>query len=451
MGCFLACFGSSKDHSHRRRRRHLNHVSSAVDPNPSNHYKLTGVKSTPSFKQGDLEKPTSLIEDSGFKTEEQPISNKRVQLEGQLSSGTRKKVTFDSNITVYERVSVDEFAENVPDDGKEAGNDVVGDKVKPSNLASASEEGSSSSSLDCYRYQNCRESDDEDEELDHEQGDFEVNEDDENGDDYGDYDEFCYEDSDDECYSKDVRKESSPVSFSSLESRTESSESCMVNSEINDQKSGFQAQDGGKKTLGSDCNARDRSCYVNTVLNPVENTAQWKFLKSKGTGVLKLQKENLSSQEEQPWQLVGKDSSLEQSSVKLNTKSNEPKHDQEVRVDASLSNWLVSSEKTPTEKSKTAGLKAIVSETSASSHGSNSLLSEEDRPILGALTVEEFKQFSASSTTKRSPSRNPADTPLIGTAGANWINTSPVEGCGSASSFKGIPNTTSKYREVFIK
>ncbi|PWA85238.1 hypothetical protein CTI12_AA151270 [Artemisia annua] len=68
-------------------------------------------------------------------------------------------------------------------------------------------------------------------------------------------------------------------------------------------------------------NARDENGYILSILNPVENLDQWKALKSKGTTKplsLNLQKENLPEKKNQI---------------------------QETAVDASLSNWLISSEK----------------------------------------------------------------------------------------------------------
>ncbi|XP_039032610.1 uncharacterized protein LOC120167764, partial [Hibiscus syriacus] len=87
---------------------------------------------------------------------------------------------------------------------------------------------------------------------------------------------------------------------------------------------------------------------VHPVLKPVENLDQWKAVKSKGSTPLKLQKENLSLE-------------------------------QEVSVDASLSNWLSSRETTPAKKSSTF-----------------EAYTPENRLILGALTVEEINKYSAS-------------------------------------------------------
>ncbi|GJY36805.1 eisosome protein SEG2-like protein [Tanacetum coccineum] len=71
----------------------------------------------------------------------------------------------------------------------------------------------------------------------------------------------------------------------------------------------------------SNRNARDENGYILSILNPVENLDQWKALKSKGTTKplsVNLQKENLPQEKNQT---------------------------QETAVDASLSNWLISSEK----------------------------------------------------------------------------------------------------------
>ncbi|KAG6724418.1 hypothetical protein I3842_03G258400 [Carya illinoinensis] len=100
------------------------------------------------------------------------------------------------------------------------------------------------------------------------------------------------------------------------------------------------------------------------------------------------------------------------------------KLNQEITVDASLSNWLVSFETTPVNETSTNCLNTISPEKSML-QGSNSSGHQEDRPILGALTM-----------------------PIIGTVGTYWShNTVPAKDSGSASSYKGIPNTTIKYRE----
>ena len=106
-----------------------------------------------------------------------------------------------------------------------------------------------------------------------------------------------------------------------------------------------------------------------------------------------------------------------------------------------------SNETTPVNKSSPVSVNTATPERSAS-QGSNSF---QDRPILGALTVEELRQFSASSSPRKSPSRSPDEIPLIGTVGTYWSHAGPAKDSGSAASYKGIPNTTSKYREVHVK
>ena len=120
---------------------------------------------------------------------------------------------------------------------------------------------------------------------------------------------------------------------------------------------------------------------------------------------------------------------------------------EEVSVGASLSNWLSSTETTPVKKSST--FDASSPERSMS-QGSNLLRSPDDRPILGALTLKEIKKLSASSSPGRSPCsrRSPDEMPIIGTVGTYWGHVSTTKDSGSATSFKGIPNTTSRYRGI---
>ncbi|KAF8037317.1 hypothetical protein BT93_B0278 [Corymbia citriodora subsp. variegata] len=130
---------------------------------------------------------------------------------------------------------------------------------------------------------------------------------------------------------------------------------------------------------------------------------------------------------------------LKEVSFSFKAKPNETKKStQEVPVDASLSNWLPSSVTTPIEK------KSVMT------------LDLPKRPILGALTVEELRHYSAKSSPRKSPSGSPDKMPIIGTVGTYWSQSDSVgNSCLSSnskyifntSSFEGIPNTTSKYRE----
>ncbi|XP_078427788.1 uncharacterized protein LOC144700213 isoform X2 [Wolffia australiana] len=127
--------------------------------------------------------------------------------------------------------------------------------------------------------------------------------------------------------------------------------------------------------------ARDRKDYVLSVLNPVENLSQWKSVAKAGY------------------------SDPQKSPRKDNNNNNT------IRIDASLSNWLPSRD-----------------------NQENSPCDNKERPILGALTVEDLKNSPKSSPLPRkSPSRfSPDEISLLGKPDC---------------AIKGIPNTSSKYRE----
>lgn len=330
------------------------------------------------------------------------LSESRGKNEEPLCLNTRKKVTFNTNVTTYEHVQVYDSTESLLEKNEKG---ETFPKSSQTQFHSGSPDGSdiskSGSYPPNYRYGNCVESDDEVEVSDYE--------DEDEDDDDGLEDEEDYDDEDeDRIICREVWCESIPVP--TTESRIPSS--------VTDK-------------VGSNSNARDRSAYVVPVLNPVENLTQWKALKSKGTPPAKPfnvnhQKENSS----------------------LNSTPFAPKNrNQETAVDASLSNWLVSSEKN-TPNDKRVGCNNPEIEPVSSGKGLSKGSTIEDRPILGALTEEELKQFSTSSCTPRkSPSRNPDEMAIIGSVGSYWSHTDSAKSLSSNSSYKGIPNTTSKYRE----
>ncbi|KAF2292694.1 hypothetical protein GH714_026766 [Hevea brasiliensis] len=227
--------------------------------------------------------------------------------EKQLTLGARKKVTFDSSVTTYEHVSVEESVE----------------------FSAENEDGSK------------REEEEEN---------------------------FC------KIKSKVSLPKGTPPPF------TEEIESPAVVSGL------------PERELKPNPNVRDRSAYVHSVLNPVENLTQWKAVKAKGTPPLKQQKENFTLGQE-PRISFSSEPSFRELQFCFNMKSDQSKKsNQEIAVDASLSNWLGSSENTTINKPSTIDLGTITPEKSMSL-GSNSPRSFEDRPILGALTVEELKQI----------------------------------------------------------
>ncbi|CAB4291435.1 unnamed protein product [Prunus armeniaca] len=402
MGCFLACFGSSKDKKRRIQRyrvQHRDHRYTSFEPVQSAVSSVSEVQETP-------------ISPVLGEVRDKPVE--------QLSLNARKKVTFDSNVKTYEHVSSNETSDPLLDteeSGKKEERKIL---ENPCQSKSSSDDSSITSSSGSYppnhRYQNCRDSDDEDEPLDSEDSDL----DDEDEDDYYDDDaELEYED--------EIVESNKGVSIPQIS--TEDFDSPMP-----------------IKPTGLNHNARDRSGYVHSVLNPVENLTQWKAVKAKGTSLMKLQKENFTLDQEPRISFSSEPSLSFKSKVDQHKKHSKNPH-QEVAVDASLSNWLVSSEHTPVNKTSTIALDTGTPEKSMS-HGSNSARSQEDRPILGALTVEELRQFSASSSPRKSPTRSPDEMPIIGTVGTYWNHSPPpAKGSFGASSYKGIPNTTSKYRE----
>ncbi|KAK4848373.1 hypothetical protein QYF36_012176 [Acer negundo] len=388
MGCFLGCFGSSKDRKRRKQRHKLQ---------PCDHQRITNyipVQSSVSIVEEYPEKQITPVSEVGVKAEEQSQSS---------SSGSRKKVTFDSNVRTYEHVLPEHVSGTLSEKDEVGGAKEEESLGKSGHSQPSSEASSITSSSGSYppnhRYQNCRECDDEEDEIDYEDSDLDDEEDDDG---VLDYDNNMYE------------------------------EDGIVESKIVVAKEEIE---GAVKPIRANGSARDRSAYIHSVLNPVENLTQWKALKTKEKPQLKQQKENFALDEEPRASF-----SLEPSFKELSDYQSNKSY-QEIAVDASLSNWLSSSEATPIKNYNTISL-------NSTSQGSNSPWSQEDRPILGALTLEEIKQFSASSSPRKSPSRSPDEMPIIGTVGTYWNHKGNMAiDSGSASSYKGIPNTTSKYRE----
>nr|GMD64140.1 protein JASON [Ipomoea batatas] len=418
MGNFLGCFGGNDDSRKRRKQRE----------NVGSREQRHVVQITPATPQRTISAeapPANLVSQDSF--------------EEKLSLSARKRVTFDENVRTYEHVSVYESTETLPEktDMSEK------EKEKPIHSSSSTEDGSVISSVGSYpcnhRYQNCKESDDEGEEF----GDSDLDDD----------EDFVEDDDGDEYFDNEGKMAvheiwSEAVLTAPMESSSEKS-LARVNSEEVDSPLipslavEEEEERGMAETKGY---VRDRSSYVHPVLNPVENLSQWKALKSKAAAQpVKPLKENLPADQEAPRVSFSSEPTFKQNP---NPKFDQSKvHNQEIAVNASLSNWLVSSETTsPATKTSFSGFETVSSANPASG-GSNSARSFEDRPILGALTVEELKQLSASP--RRSPSRSPDEVPIIGTVGTYWndYDSGVKNGSKTPSSFKGIPNTTSKYRE----
>ncbi|KZV15788.1 hypothetical protein F511_02004 [Dorcoceras hygrometricum] len=423
MGCFLGCFGDAKDRNNKKqgnRRR-------ASPKGRKRNQVENGRQQSTLVDQSILEAPpTNLVSELQNEPKE----------EEKLSPSPKKRVTFNSNIVTHDHVSVFDGTDSLPecDISRQRENDK---DLKASNPGS--EDGNSvTSSVGSYpsnhRYHNAVDTDNEAEEY----GDSEdVDELDDFEDEEG-FSDYAEDDVDSVMNCQDVWSES--IVISSAESRVENHSANSIDEEVGSHLLETRQSSDETEAFGPKTNARDRRDYVNSVLNPVENITQWKAIKSKGSScLLNPQKENLASYSEE---------TCKNMSLGVRTRSDElKKSNQEMAVDASLSNWLVSPEITLSKSNFPSRHESVTSGNSISK-GSHSVRSFEDRPILGALTVEELKQISVSSSPKKtSPIRNPDEMPIIGSVGTYWNHSGLTKNSGSISSYKGIPNTTSKYRE----
>lgn len=181
---------------------------------------------------------------------------------------------------------------------------------------------------------------------------------------------------------------------------------------------------------------------VDSVLKPIENVTHCLNAAKVATLPLvhHLEKENINL--EQDCDVLISPEPTFRSMRKLKESRSDLKHvEDEIAVDTSLSNWLVESETTPKSKSNSSSIGNSPMWTK------NSAKSYEDRPILGALTLEELRQFSASSTPRRYRSRSPEETPIIGSVGSYWSHTGQDADSNPGSSCRG-PKTTRRNREV---
>lgn len=304
MGCFLGCFGFSG----KRRRR-----------NPANKV-LPGDHRLGSYEP--LDSSASQLS----------CSDKKIKEISSIKIG--KKVSFNLNVQTYEPLKNDEtayqFSESDEDEMRVQNGEGLTNGSLSTNL---SEEKSTVSKMGPFpsnhRYQNCRDSyDDEEDDMAYIGSDLDEDDD-------GD-DEFEY-DYDDENDIDDQRISQSEFLKQLNTQSVESAERNVINNHMQMQLPA--STDGDSKR-----NARDRSQYVNSVLNPVENLTQWKAVKARTAAAPKhLRKENNGLQQEAqlPFDL--------KTSSDLYPFNFAPNHNQskpllhEIAVDASLSNWLASS------------------------------------------------------------------------------------------------------------
>lgn len=330
-----------------------------------------------------------------------------------MSCNEKKKLTFNLNDETYEGLFTDEEVINNVVEYKEEERESENKEEEPSNV-NKSVTNVVASNVGCYppnnRYQN---------RLDEE-----------------DYEDLDLEASDlNDAVQVLIQEESSESLFSlSIDSRKQVYGAELGEKEVTSpMPKGESPPKEEPKLVGSNQNARVRSRLDDNVLNPVENLTQWKVAKARATSPWQHEdKENVNVEQdfdknispETIFKLYRKDSKENPKQKKL--------VDQEIAVDTSLSSWLATP---PMSKGSPSSVGNSPSARSCSPR------SHEDRPILGALTVEDLEQHSASNTPRRSRSLTPVETPLTGTVGSYWIHTGRVVESDSGSSSKGMLRT----------
>ncbi|ERN18938.1 hypothetical protein AMTRI_Chr07g75920 [Amborella trichopoda] len=423
MGCFLACFGSIDA---KRKKPHNKTLS-----RQRSHGSYSPLKKPISVEPSITELTIPTVREAREKNENQ-------------SFNVQKKVTFDLTVKTYSDESFNGDSKYLSEtDSNKESDDEREEIVTGSQSVTSSEECSTTSTTGSYpathRYQNCQSSDDEDddsicdEEDESDQEDDAEREDDE---------EFFDSDQTFESYNPSIRSDitqlirkenvTKPISDSLIEEPTNQISS----------------------------RARDRSRYVHPVLNPVENLSEWKTLKAKETKkapLFKQSKENAKLDNEEVFIPFSSEPTfkLPKPQIQLNSETSfklqKQTPRQEMAVDTSLSNWLnpletLNPRKPGNGESKLSDIKPT-QEVKSSPSSVKSVRYTDERPILGALTVENIKQ---ASSPRKSPSRSPDEMPILGTVGTYWNQETLEKNLRSRipiSSTEGIPNTTSKYKE----
>ncbi|XP_038889620.1 uncharacterized protein LOC120079490 isoform X3 [Benincasa hispida] len=409
MGCFSACFGDSK----RRKPR-----KSALEIPPSNHI-LKASEGVCALKQAKEVADVSLIDlnkDSLEKLEEQI----------ELCYTTEKTYPIIEDDKVVPSKEIENNLDEIKKEEKSGRED---------DEARGSSNSSNAFSLPLnHRYAVCQNSDDYDEEYEEEMDHLDEKE-----------EERKDEAADDDGDEKDkllTKQESSESLFSlSLGSRIQVFTFESGENEVNSPDLSHCSLDIQPDKALSDKKPVCRNENINSVLNPIENVTH--SLNDAKVITLPpvhhLEKENINLDKDCDVSISPEPTF--RSMRKLKENCSDVKHvEDEIAVDTSLSNWLVESETTPKSKSNSSSIGNSPMWTR------NSAKSYEDRPILGALTLEELRQFSAFSTPRRSRSRSPEETPIIGSVGSYWSHTGQDADSNPGSSCRGS-KTTRKNRE----
>ncbi|KAH7573178.1 hypothetical protein JRO89_XS03G0084300 [Xanthoceras sorbifolium] len=306
MGCFLGCFGIS---SKRKRRKPANRVL----PGDPRHGSYEPLESSVSNSFDIREKnPISSDSELSSKVKEKSIASIKV----------RKKVSFNLNVQTYELLSKDQTGYHSDEEEEREKNGADAAKASVSAVSGSDTSMSKMSSFPSnYRYHNCIDSYDEEDDMENIESDLEYDEEEDEEDDSGN--EF-----DDEISRSEFLEQLNSQSMAENKSNNHMQLPASTDSEL--------------KPVESIRNARDRSQYVSPVLNPVENLTQWKAIKARTAPTKHMRKENVALEQEPSVPLSLKPSSnLYPFNLESKYNQSEPLL-QEIAVNASLSNWLAS-------------------------------------------------------------------------------------------------------------
>ncbi|XP_031276650.1 death domain-associated protein 6 [Pistacia vera] len=346
MGCFLGCFGFS---SKRKRRKPANKVLPG-DPRHGSYEPLDSSVST------------------HFDITENPASSDS-QLSNRIKIG--KKVSFNLNVQTYEPLSKEETVYHLPESHGEEEKEKSGAETAKGSLFSVSEGNSTAAKTGSfppnYRYQKLTDSYEDEDDFEYNESDLDFDDDyegeEENEEEYYDDDdegEGEEEEENEEAYYDAENEDVGGVAIDIDDQRVTKSEFLkQLNSQPEELSQGISwihsaedksnnhiqlpgSIDGELKSIDLKRNARDRSQFVNSVLNPVENLTQWKAVKARAAAPKHLRKENNALQQEPqtPFDFK-KGSNMYPSSLGQNHSQSEALV-QEIAVNASLSNWLAS-------------------------------------------------------------------------------------------------------------
>lgn len=402
MGCFLGCFGGakSKERRHRRRKR-----SPAHSPN------ARAARCSP--RKADLHADAVSAAAPLLST----LLELRDSTDDMCLTVVKKKVTFDSNVTAYEAPPIPEGEEEEEAaDPASAGKD--DDDEEEAWMLGPGCAKSEAFPLN-HRYGNCAGAGAGDGDSDYDEEEY-----------YSD--EYDDEEDGDGIDAIDDDEEHGGGLLGIARGEEEACESLFL----------LPVVTKARESAGRPGGVAGEAAAEAPVLNSVENFSEWKDAKSRTATAVAApknsDKENFVTLGQENWSSLDKLSDpvtipakkKEMPAVSSDYTPSTPSK-REASVDASLSTWLGS---TGTPESN--------------SVRSYSPISREDRPILGALTMEDIKISSANSSPMRSRSPSPDDMPILGTVGAYW--NSSAKGGDESVTRGGFMKTRSRFGQNYV-